>query len=153
VRQIPGARALANQAGEIVNERSIASALQPAQASAKPTPQLAPETMRAFFQIPMMQALAKARGHQEVMIGYSDSNKDGGYLTSTWELYEASSALANVFADAGVAMQLFHGRGGAVGRGGGSAFGAILAQHLGHNAHLRHDAARMVPKPRLRNQQ
>jgi phosphoenolpyruvate carboxylase len=79
----------------------------------------------------MMQALAKARGHQEVMIGYSDSNKDGGYLTSTWDLYEASSALANVFADAGVAMQLFHGRGGAVGRGGGSAFGAILAQPQG----------------------
>ena len=93
--------------------------------------QAAPETMRAFFQIPMMQALAKKRGHQEVMIGYSDSNKDGGYLTSTWELYEASSALADVFADAGVAMQLFHGRGGAVGRGGGSAFGAILAQPQG----------------------
>jgi phosphoenolpyruvate carboxylase len=93
--------------------------------------QAAPETMRAFFQIPMMRALATARGHQEVMIGYSDSNKDGGYLTSTWELYEASSALADVFAEAGVAMQLFHGRGGAVGRGGGSAFGAILAQPQG----------------------
>jgi phosphoenolpyruvate carboxylase len=93
--------------------------------------QAAPETMRAFFAIPQMRALAKARGHQEVMIGYSDSNKDGGYLTSTWELYEASSALAPVFAEAGVAMQLFHGRGGAVGRGGGSAFGAILAQPKG----------------------
>jgi phosphoenolpyruvate carboxylase len=93
--------------------------------------QAAPDTMRAFFAIPQMQALAQARGHQEVMIGYSDSNKDGGYLTSTWELYEASSALAPVFAEAGVAMQLFHGRGGAVGRGGGSAFGAILAQPEG----------------------
>ncbi len=93
--------------------------------------QAAPETMRAFFAIPQMRMLAKARGHQEVMIGYSDSNKDGGYLTSTWELYEASSALASVFAEAGVAMQLFHGRGGAVGRGGGSAFGAILAQPQG----------------------
>jgi phosphoenolpyruvate carboxylase len=93
--------------------------------------QAAPETMRDFFAIPAMRALAKARGHQEVMIGYSDSNKDGGYLTSTWELYEASSALAPVFAEAGVAMQLFHGRGGAVGRGGGSAFGAILAQPKG----------------------
>jgi phosphoenolpyruvate carboxylase len=93
--------------------------------------QAAPETMRAFFAIPKMRALAEARGHQEVMIGYSDSNKDGGYLTSTWELYEASSALAPVFAEAGVAMQLFHGRGGAVGRGGGSAFGAILAQPEG----------------------
>jgi phosphoenolpyruvate carboxylase len=93
--------------------------------------QAAPETMRAFFAIRQMHALGKARGHQEVMIGYSDSNKDGGYLTSTWELYRASSALAGVFADAGIAMQLFHGRGGAVGRGGGSAFGAILAQPEG----------------------
>lgn len=93
--------------------------------------QAAPETMRAFFEIPLMRALAQARGHQEVMIGYSDSNKDGGYVTSTWELYEASSALAGIFADAGIAMQLFHGRGGAVGRGGGSAFGAILAQPKG----------------------
>lgn len=93
--------------------------------------QAAPETMRACFAIPQINALAKSRGFQEVMIGYSDSNKDGGYLTSTWELYKASSALASVFADAGIAMQLFHGRGGAVGRGGGSAFGAILAQPEG----------------------
>ena len=93
--------------------------------------QAAPDTMRSFFGIPLMRALSQQRGHQEVMIGYSDSNKDGGYLTSTWELYEASSALAPVFAEAGVAMQLFHGRGGAVGRGGGSAFGAIRAQPKG----------------------
>ncbi len=93
--------------------------------------QAAPATMQAYFALPAMRALAKARGHQEVMIGYSDSNKDGGYLTSTWELFEASSALAPVFAEAGVAMQLFHGRGGAVGRGGGSAFGAIQAQPKG----------------------
>jgi phosphoenolpyruvate carboxylase len=93
--------------------------------------QAAPKTMAAFFALPPMQALAKMRGHQEVMIGYSDSNKDGGYITSTWELYVASSALAPVFAEAGVAMQLFHGRGGAVGRGGGSAFGAIKAQPKG----------------------
>jgi phosphoenolpyruvate carboxylase len=93
--------------------------------------QAAPVTMQAFFALSPMQKLAKARGYQEVMIGYSDSNKDGGYLTSTWELFEASSALAPVFAKAGVAMQLFHGRGGAVGRGGGSAFGAIQAQPKG----------------------
>lgn len=90
--------------------------------------QAAPDTMKAFFEIPAMVALAKARGHQEVMIGYSDSNKDGGYITSTWELFQASSALAPVFEKVGVGMQLFHGRGGAVGRGGGSAFGAIKAQ-------------------------
>nr|WP_315458593.1 phosphoenolpyruvate carboxylase [uncultured Sphingorhabdus sp.] len=93
--------------------------------------QAAPDTMGAFFDIPLMRALSQRREHQEVMIGYSDSNKDGGYLTSTWELYEASSALAPVFAEAGVFMQLFHGRGGAVGRGGGSAFGAIRAQPKG----------------------
>jgi len=72
-----------------------------------------------------------ARGHQEVMVGYSDSNKDGGYITSVWSLHQASSALKPVFAEAGAAMQLFHGRGGAVGRGGGSSFAAILAQPPG----------------------
>ena len=91
----------------------------------------APAIMTAFFALPAMQALAIARGHQEVMIGYSDSNKDGGYLTSTWGLNQASLALAPVFEAAGVTMQLFHGRGGAVGRGGGSAFGAIQAQPRG----------------------
>jgi phosphoenolpyruvate carboxylase len=75
--------------------------------------------------------VVQARGHQEVMIGYSDSNKDGGYITSTWSLYKASQALEPVFAEAEAAMQLFHGRGGAVGRGGGSAFKAIQAQPRG----------------------
>ncbi len=91
----------------------------------------APAIMRDYFAIPVIAELAKARGYQEVMIGYSDSNKDGGYLTSTWSLHQASEALRPVFADAGVAMQLFHGRGGAVGRGGGSAFSAIRAQPPG----------------------
>lgn len=91
----------------------------------------APVIMRAYFALPPIAALVKARGYQEVMIGYSDSNKDGGYLTSTWSLHEASEALRPVFAEAGVGMQLFHGRGGAVGRGGGSAFNAILAQPPG----------------------
>ena len=91
----------------------------------------APATMTRFFSIPEMVSLAKARGAQEVMIGYSDSNKDGGYITSTWSLFEASSALAGIFEKAGIGMQLFHGRGGAVGRGGGSAFSAIQAQPRG----------------------
>lgn len=93
--------------------------------------QAAPEVMTAFLAIPAVRAAAQARGFQEVMIGYSDSNKDGGYLTSTWQLSRASSALAPVFEDAGIAMQLFHGRGGAVGRGGGSSFAAIRAQPPG----------------------
>lgn len=87
--------------------------------------------MRGLFELPEMRALAEARGHQEIMIGYSDSNKDGGYLTSVWSLYRASEALSEVFAGSGIGMQLFHGRGGAVGRGGGSAYAAIRAQPPG----------------------
>ncbi|WP_174297705.1 phosphoenolpyruvate carboxylase, partial [Sphingomonas bacterium] len=91
----------------------------------------APAIMADWFALPEVAGIARTRGHQEVMIGYSDSNKDGGYLTSTWSLSVASAALAPVFEAAGVAMQLFHGRGGAVGRGGGSSFAAIRAQPPG----------------------
>ena len=91
----------------------------------------APAIMSEWFAIPEVAQIVTARGHQEVMIGYSDSNKDGGYLTSTWELSRASTALRPVFEQAGVGMQLFHGRGGAVGRGGGSSFAAIRAQPPG----------------------
>jgi phosphoenolpyruvate carboxylase len=91
----------------------------------------APGVMTDWFALPEIAALTRARGHQEVMVGYSDSNKDGGYLTSVWSLHQASRALAPVFKQAGVAMQLFHGRGGAVGRGGGSSFAAIQAQPPG----------------------
>ncbi len=91
----------------------------------------APEVMKAWFELPEAAADARTRGHQEVMVGYSDSNKDGGYLTSLWSLHQASCALAAVFEKAGVRLQLFHGRGGAVGRGGGSSFAAIRAQPKG----------------------
>lgn len=91
----------------------------------------APGIMRSYFAVPEISALVAERGHQEVMIGYSDSNKDGGYLTSGWVLSRASEALAPVFEEAGAAMQLFHGRGGSVGRGGGSAFAAIRGQPAG----------------------
>jgi len=88
----------------------------------------APDIMARYFAMPEIGPQVVLRGHQEVMIGYSDSNKDGGYLTSTWGLHQASQALTPVFEAAGPSMQLFHGRGGAVGRGGGSAFAAIRAQ-------------------------
>ena len=91
----------------------------------------APAIMARYFALPEIAPHIAARGHQEVMIGYSDSNKDGGYLTSTWALHQASDALTPVFDAADTSMQLFHGRGGAVGRGGGSAFAAIRAQPAG----------------------
>ncbi|PZN96973.1 MAG: phosphoenolpyruvate carboxylase [Alphaproteobacteria bacterium] len=91
----------------------------------------APDVMARYLDRPKAAALATERGHQEVMIGYSDSNKDGGYLTSNWSLHEGALALTGVFAARGLQMQLFHGRGGAVGRGGGPAFDAIRAQPQG----------------------
>ncbi|MBD7942078.1 phosphoenolpyruvate carboxylase [Brevundimonas guildfordensis] len=88
-------------------------------------------TLERVLAEPSARAVAEARGVQEVMIGYSDSNKDGSYLTSGWELHEASRGLLDVAHAAGVRLQLFHGRGGAVGRGGGSAFSAVLGQPAG----------------------
>jgi phosphoenolpyruvate carboxylase len=91
----------------------------------------APETLGAYLALPLIRRLVAPIGIQEVMIGYSDSNKDGSYLTSTWELYKTSRTLATVAKDEGLRLQLFHGRGGAVGRGGGSSYEAILAQPQG----------------------
>jgi phosphoenolpyruvate carboxylase len=87
--------------------------------------------MKSWLQLPEVRSATDSRGYQEVMLGYSDSNKDGGYLTSVWSLHQASRALCDVFAAEDAPMQLFHGRGGAVGRGGGSSFSAIRAQPKG----------------------
>jgi phosphoenolpyruvate carboxylase len=93
--------------------------------------QRAPKIMRAWLDLPEVRAAADRRGYQEVMVGYSDSNKDGGYLTSVWNLHKSTRALAQTFKETKTAMQIFHGRGGAVGRGGGSSFAAIRAQPRG----------------------
>lgn len=89
----------------------------------------APRIMGALFNHPTYRRHLALRGNaQQVMIGYSDSNKDGGFLAANWELYKAQRTLAHVCDAHGIELTLFHGRGGTVGRGGGPANRAILAQ-------------------------
>lgn len=86
------------------------------------------KVMSAYFDAPLARAVIAAQDNlQEVMIGYSDSNKDGGYTTSTWEIYSGIARLVALGKERGIRMRFFHGRGGAVGRGGGSSFDAIRA--------------------------
>lgn len=87
----------------------------------------APEILRELFLLPGR----KAPAHQHVMLGYSDSNKDCGYLTSNWALYKAQEEIAAVCQKQNVSLTLFHGRGGSIARGGGPAAKAILAQPAG----------------------
>jgi phosphoenolpyruvate carboxylase len=92
----------------------------------------AAEIMQQWMALPPIRRLIARQGElQEVMLGYSDSNKDGGFLTSNWELYKSEIRLVDVFRKAGVRLRLFHGRGGTVGRGGGPSYEAILAQPVG----------------------
>lgn len=88
--------------------------------------------MRDFFALPGIRDLVRSSGgQQEIMLGYSDSNKDGGFFTSNWEIYRASATLAELFSSEGITLRLFHGRGGTVGRGGGPSYQAIRAQPPG----------------------
>ncbi|MEO8606839.1 MAG: phosphoenolpyruvate carboxylase [Chloroflexota bacterium] len=89
----------------------------------------APEVMTILFANEGYREQLKLRGDkQQIMIGYSDSGKDGGYLASNWNLYSAQQHLAEVCAAHGIALELFHGRGGSIGRGGGPTNQAILSQ-------------------------
>jgi phosphoenolpyruvate carboxylase len=94
------------------------------------------QIMREFYALPGIVGLVKRSGaEQDVMLGYSDSNKDGGFFTSNWELYRAEVGLVEQFRalkdEHGIVLRLFHGRGGTVGRGGGPSYQAILAQPPG----------------------
>jgi phosphoenolpyruvate carboxylase len=96
--------------------------------------QRAPEVMARLFQEPFYRDLLRSESEQplqEVMLGYSDSNKDSGFLSSNWEIHRAQIALQGLANQHGVCLRIFHGRGGSVGRGGGPAYQAILAQPSG----------------------
>jgi phosphoenolpyruvate carboxylase len=88
-------------------------------------------TIDALLETPVYRAALDAVGEQEVMVGYSDSNKDVGYVASGWRIYRAQLEMAEVMRSRGVAWQFFHGRGGAVGRGGGPSYTAVRAQPSG----------------------
>jgi phosphoenolpyruvate carboxylase len=91
----------------------------------------APDVIQRLFAVPAYRRHVERRGVQEVMIGYSDSNKDAGFLAANWALYQAQDGVATVCREAGVPLRIFHGRGTSIGRGGGPAGQAILAQPPG----------------------
>ena len=93
----------------------------------------APAIVESLLDEPRVAALVEERGRRlEVMVGYSDSGKDGGYLTAQWEIFRAQERLAALAAERDIELTIFHGRGGSTGRGGGPTHAAILAQPAGH---------------------
>ena len=125
---------LAKEAGLFHNAAGVESCTQPIVPLFETIEDLrkAPAIMRELFSVPVVKRSVRAQGGvQEVMIGYSDSNKDGGFLTSNWELYQAQKKLARTAQESGVELSFFHGRGGSVSRGGAPTHRAIAAQPPG----------------------
>jgi phosphoenolpyruvate carboxylase len=134
VGDVLAAYLLAKEAGLFVDDEGLESCTIPIVPLFETIEDLrrAPAVMAELFAIPVVTRSIRALGGaQEVMIGYSDSNKDGGFLTSNWELYKAQTRLARVAAESGVRISFFHGRGGSVSRGGAPTHRAIAAQPPG----------------------
>ncbi len=134
VADVLGAYVLAKEAGLVRQSAKGVRCALPIVPLFETIPDLqdAPTIMRELLRVPVVRASAKAQGDlQEVMIGYSDSNKDGGFLPSNWELFKAQARLAAVGVEEGVAIAFFHGRGGSVSRGGAPTGQAIAAQPAG----------------------
>ncbi|HSE47362.1 MAG TPA: phosphoenolpyruvate carboxylase, partial [Gemmatimonadales bacterium] len=134
VSDVLGAYLLAKEAGLFADQAGTESCTLPIVPLFETIDDLrtAEQTLDAMLLHPRYRELVSSRGDaQEVMVGYSDSNKDGGYLAAQWELYRAQRALVATAERHGVRLRLFHGRGGTVGRGGGPAYQAILAQPPG----------------------
>ncbi|MGH7648923.1 MAG: phosphoenolpyruvate carboxylase, partial [Gemmatimonadaceae bacterium] len=134
VGDVLAAYLLAKEAGLFVDDAGVESCTVPIVPLFETIEDLrrAPAVMQELLAIPVVKRSIRALGGvQEVMIGYSDSNKDGGFLTSNWELYKAQTRLSRVAAEQGVGISFFHGRGGSVSRGGAPTHRAIAAQPPG----------------------
>ncbi len=134
VVDILAAYLLAKEAGMFRDAAGVEACTLPITPLFETIPDLraAPAIMRELLSVPVVRRSARAQGGiQEVMIGYSDSNKDGGFLSSNWELFKAQNRLAKVGQEAGIPIAFFHGRGGSVSRGGLPTAHAIAAQPAG----------------------
>ena len=134
VADILGAYLLAKEAGLFLDAAGIETCILPIVPLFETITDLraAPAIMKELLAIPLVRRSARAQGAvQEVMIGYSDSNKDGGFLTSNWELAKAQARLTKIGQESGIPIAFFHGRGGSVSRGGVPAAQAIAAQPAG----------------------
>jgi phosphoenolpyruvate carboxylase len=134
VADVLGAYLLAKEAGLFADEAAVESCTLPIVPLFETIEDLhrAPGIMRELLGIPVVRRTVRALGGtQEVMIGYSDSNKDGGFLTSNWELSKAQTRLTRLGEELGVPISFFHGRGGSVSRGGAPLGRAIAAQPAG----------------------